>query len=215
MEFEASEWRACLLYFAYKFKREKFYEFCLALEKMFLTQWVGGVRKDERYAGYAKLLATIEGEKGPSKVVASVTFDEKAIVDAVTREDIYHTGYCKYSLLRLELLASEHEVPKRFEAKSIEHVFPQKPQPDSKWLAGVPPDEVLKFVNRIGNLVLISKSRNSTASNLEFDDKKQKYLKPRVTDYPRSVQVLGYNEWTPAIIEDRTKEVGKIFLNDI
>jgi hypothetical protein len=79
---------------------------------------------------------------------------------------------------------------------------------------GVDPNTLPSFVNKIGNLVLISKSRNSSASNDEFSEKKKKYLKPRVTDYPRSVQVLGYSDWTPEIIQKRTDEVGNIFLDE-
>lgn len=215
-EFQASEWRACLLAFGKKFGgKEQFYEFCLAVEKMFLTQWVSGIRKDERYSDYAKLLTLIETEKDPSKVIAGVSFDKDAIISAVTRQDVYHAGFCKYALLRLELVTSEHDVPKRFSARSIEHVFPQNPADGSKWLDGTDRAKLPRFVNQIGNLVLISKSRNSAASNSEFDNKKRWYLKPRVTDYPRSVQVLGYVDWTPEVIQQRTDEVAKIFLDPI
>lgn len=214
-EFQASEWRACLLSFAKKFGRELFYQFCLALEKLFLTQWVGGMRKDERYEAYAKLLAVIDAAKRAEQVLAATPSDPKAIIAEVTRKDVYHAGFCKYALLRLELVTSEHDVPKRFAARSIEHVFPQNPPEGSSWLEGTNMEEVESFVHRIGNLVLISKSRNSAASNLDFEEKKKRYLKPRVTDYPRSVQVLGYNEWTPEIIEARTDQVAKIFLDEI
>ena len=214
-EFRASEWRACLLQFARKFGRKQFYEFCLAIEKLFLTQWVEGVRKDERYDSYVKVLTAIDNEKEPAKVISVVPSDQKSIIAAITKDNLYTAGYCKYALLRLELVTSEHDVPKFFSAKSIEHVYPQTPAPGSAWLKGVKADEIESFVNKAGNLVLISKSRNSSASNYEFEEKKNKYLKPRVTDYPRSVQVLGYSEWTKKVIEDRTKEVGKIFLDEL
>jgi hypothetical protein len=213
-EFQASEWRACILFFAKKFGREKFYNFCLALEKFFLTQWVEGIRKDERYAGYSQILVAIEAEKDAAKVVALVKYDIDSIIKAVTQNDLYHSAFCKYALLRLELLASEHDVPKFFSAKSIEHVFPQNPDEGSGWLVGVKREDIPDFAHQIGNLVLISKSKNSAAGNMEFDEKKKKYLKPRVTDYPRSNQVLGYDKWTKSEIESRTNEVAKTFLDD-
>lgn len=214
-EFQASEWRACVLYFAKKFKRNKFYEFCLAIEKLFLSQWVGGVRKDERYADYSRILAMIEKERDAAKIVTSIEYDETAIIDGVSRKDVYNAGFCKYALLRLELLASEHEFKKSIDAKSIEHVFPQKPAPESNWLKSAGTEELSEFVNSIGNLVLISKSRNSSASNYEFAEKKKRYLRPRVTDFPRSVQILDYDNWTPDTIRKRTEEVRRIFLDDI
>ena len=44
--------------------------------------------------------------------------------------------------------------------------------------------------------------------------KKKKYLAPRVSDYPRSVQVLGEAKWDKKIIEARTKAAATIFLDD-
>ena len=169
-EFRASEWRACILFFASKFNRKYFYEFCLAIEKLFLSQWVQGVRKDERYQDYVSVLTTIDNETNPKKVVESIKYDKKAIIAAITKENLYGAGYAKYALLRLELLASEHDVPKFYSAKSIEHVFPQNPSSGSKWLKGITQKDVEKFVHKIGNLVLISKSRNSSSGNFEFEE---------------------------------------------
>lgn len=214
-EFDASEWRACILAFANKFGKSHIYQFCLAIEKLFLTQWVGGIRKDERYGAYTKLLGSIDSEKDPAKIIAAVPFDRDGILTAVTRTDAYHAGFCKYALLRLELVTSEHEVPKFFSARSIEHVFPQTPKADGMWSEWMGERKIDDFVNQIGNLVLLSKGRNSSASNLEFDEKKKKYLKPRVSDFPRSNQVIGYEKWTPETIEERTASVGKIFLDDL
>lgn len=214
-EFAASEWRACVLSFAKKFGRDHIYQFCLAVEKLFLTQWVGGIRKDERYGDYTKLLAAIETGKNPELVIAEVAFDATAIVKAITRTDVYGANFCKYALLRLELVTTEHDVPKLFSARSIEHVFPQKPKADSKWLEWSAGRNIEEFANQIGNLVLLSKGRNSSASNLEFEEKKKKYLKPRVSDYPRSNQVMGYDKWSPEIIEERTASVAKQFLDDL
>lgn len=214
-EFQASEWRACVLFFAKRFGRDHIYKFCLAIEKMFLTQWVAGTRKDERYGEYAKLLSTIETEKDPTKIIASIPSDPQAIIKAATRTDIYHASFCKYILLRLELVTSEHDVPKFFTARSIEHVFPQTPKEGGAWMDWKGSKDIESFVNQVGNLILISKGRNSSASNYEFDEKKKKYLKPRVSDYPRSNQVMGYEIWNPDIIADRTASVGKILLDDL
>jgi hypothetical protein len=46
--FKASEWKACLLFFANKFHSENLYRFTLMLEKVYLAQLVKGTRKDER-----------------------------------------------------------------------------------------------------------------------------------------------------------------------
>ncbi|QIZ35795.1 DUF262 domain-containing protein [Saccharopolyspora sp. ASAGF58] len=53
-EFNANEWRAAVLRFAEKFGKSTLYKFLLAIEKIFLTHWVQGVRKDERYSTYTE-----------------------------------------------------------------------------------------------------------------------------------------------------------------
>lgn len=213
-EFLASEWRACVIFFAKKFKCKMIYEFLLAIEKVFLEQWVKGVRKDERFSQYASILQSIEKYSKEADVIANITSDKSVIESAVDRTEFYGAGFCKYYLLRLELLASEHDVVKEFNARSIEHVFPQNPSSGSLWLKDPRFGERDKFVNSLGNLVLLSKGKNSSASNYDFEDKKQKYLKSRVTDYPRSVQVLAKASWDIKTIEERNSEVKKIILQN-
>jgi hypothetical protein len=212
--FKASEWKACLLFFTKKFHGEKVYEFCLEIEKVYLAQWVQGVRKDERYSAYAKILGSIETSKSAEAVVKGITYDDTVIEKAVTNPNIYGAGYCKYFLLRLELLATEHDVVKEFNAKSIEHVLPQTPDSASNWASIHDLSEINEYVNSIGNLVLLSKSRNSSASNYDFEIKKDKYLRTRVTDYPRSVEVLKYDRWDKATITERTEQAKGMFLSD-
>jgi uncharacterized protein with ParB-like and HNH nuclease domain len=71
-EFGASEWRACLLAYAKRFGPDRFYEFCLRMEKVYLAQWVKGVRKDERFATYAAILGFIAAAKKGNYIVDSV-----------------------------------------------------------------------------------------------------------------------------------------------
>lgn len=211
-EFKASEWRACLLFFANKFEGKLLFEFTLLLEKVYLAQWVKGTRKDERYADYSKLLFLIENAKNESEVLKSIQYDEDSVKAACDNVNIYGAGYCKYFLLRLELIASEHDVAKEFFAKSIEHVLPQTPKAGSDWEKMHDMKEIKDYVNTIGNLVLLSKGKNSAAKNYDFKAKKDKYLKSRVTDYPRSVQVLGYDVWDKDTISKRTQEVKNTIL---
>jgi len=213
-EFIASEWRACILYFASKFNCKMIYEFLLEIEKVFLEQWVKGVRKDERFSQYAGILQTIERSTKETDVLSKIKYDRSVIESAVDRKDFYTAGFCKYFLLRLELLASEHDVVKEFNARSIEHVFPQTPSSASLWSTDPRFHERNNFVNTIGNLVLLSKGKNSSASNYDFDDKKKKYLKSRVTDYPRSVQVLAKSKWDIQTIEERNSEVKRSILQN-
>jgi hypothetical protein len=211
-EFEASEWRACIVFFAHRYGPNLLYQLCLKVEKVYLAQWVAGVRKDERFKDYQTILSSIEKSKKPQEVLSSIKFDEEAIKEAVGRPDVYNVGFGKYLLLRLELATTEHDQVREFDAKSVEHVLPQNPAEGSDWLKKHDPLALKEYVNSIGNLVLLSKSKNSSAKNLDFADKKAKYLQSRVTDYPRSVQVLAYPEWTKEVIADRTQNAQELIL---
>ena len=213
-EFEASEWRACLLAYANKFGPDRFYEFCLLIEKVYLAQWVKGIRKDERFASYASILFNIASSKKVDTVFAATEYDADEIKAAVRRKDLYTAGFGKYILLRLELVTAEHDALHEFTAKSVEHVLPQKPDADSEWAQTHDLEAIEEYVNTIGNLVLLSKSKNSGAKNFDFTKKKEKYLGTRVTDYPRSVQILACTEWLRATIEDRTEKAAALVLQD-
>lgn len=213
-EFRASEWRACLLSFYKHFDGAGFYGFCLAMEKLYLTQWVASMRKDERYADYSSILALIESAKTPDEVLAGVPHNAESIRKAVGGPNLYTAGFGKYILLRLELVAAEHDHAREFRPKSVEHVLPQTPKATGYWADNHVLSEINEYVNTVGNLVLLSKSKNSSARNFNFSTKKDKYLAGRVSDYPRSVQVLQYEDWLRETIELRTKEAQALVLQD-
>ena len=213
-EFFTFEWRACVLSFAKRFGREKIYQFCLAIEKLVLFHLIEGVRKDERYSDFTSILSLIEKAKGPDDAINGIKVDLDRIEQRLATEDVYKKPYEKYVLLRLELAAAELKAIREFHAKTTEHVFPQAPAPGGDWDKAATEEERRKFVNKLGNLVLLSQGKNSSASNREFPNKKQTYLSPRVSDFPRSNQVLGYDTWTPDIIKQRSEEGAKLVLKD-
>lgn len=205
-EFSASEWKACLLHFAKRFGKDGIYDYTLAIEKVYLEHWVQGVRKDERYSTYTGLLARIDRSDSGPAAAAGITYDAEAIQKACRAKNFYGSGFAKYFLLRAEVLAAELDHPRAFVARSIEHVLPQNPADPSAWRAEFSQDDIDALVHTVGNLVLLSKSKNSIASRKEFDEKKRTYLVPRVSDFPRSVKVLEEIAWTKATIERRTEE---------
>lgn len=208
------EWRACVLAFAKKFGRENLYTFCLAIEKVTLLHSIEGVRKDERYADFTRILTHIESAKDGAEFAASIEIDTAKIEEKLTTDDLYKKPHEKYVLLRLELAVAEMDQMRQFTARTAEHVFPQNPEDDSEWAQMATEEERKEFVNKLGNLILLSKGKNSSASNRDFEEKKQTYLAPRVSDFPRSSQVLGYKSWDRAIIEERTKEAASLVLRD-
>ncbi|WP_406237309.1 HNH endonuclease family protein [Nocardia sp. NBC_01009] len=210
--FHASEWKACVLSYAHSFGKEGIYTYLLFIEKVYLGHWAMAMRKDERYAVYTDLLKAIDSGRSGSDAVAAVKPSVHDIRDACLVPNFYSTGYCKYMLLRAEISASELHDPRYFTVRSIEHVLPQNPGSGSQWRKWFNQREIDDSVNKAGNLVLLSKGKNSSAGNRELTEKQEKYLKPRVSDFSRSMQVLGYSEWSKQAIDERTEAFADLIL---
>jgi hypothetical protein len=108
-------------------------------------------------------------------------------------------------LLRLDHLMSDASASYQHEVVSVEHVMPQQPAPNGQWAAWVP-DKVMHqlWVHRLGNLALLSKKKNSSASNRDFDWKKSAYFtKGGITAFALTTQVLQYTDWTTEVMQQR------------
>ena len=88
------------------------------------------------------------------------------------------------------------------------------PKPGGLWDTTFSDTDHAALINTAGNLVLLSKSKNSSAGRREFDEKKTTYLANRVSDFPRSVQVLDYPAWTADVIRERTEEFSALVLRN-
>jgi hypothetical protein len=97
-----------------------------------------------------------------------------------------------------------------FDTVSVEHVLPQRPAIDSQWKQAFPTKEVhAHYVHRLGNLVLLSRGKNSQAENFDFEHKKRQYFctEGGISSFRLTTQVIRHKEWTPEIIEQRQTEL--------
>lgn len=203
-EFKSNEWKATILLYIKKFGLEKFEDFLSLVELKYLEGWIAGQSKDTRAVLFANVIKLLNVSGRASEVIAARLFE----VDSVAMKGgleghFYGKSYSKYILLRLELLSTEHDVEKKFKAKSIEHILPQNPQENSQWKVDFSDQQRNELTNTLANLVLLSKSKNSSAGNWEFDEKKRKYLANRVSDYPRSIEIMSIDRWTPDYLIQR------------
>lgn len=108
-------------------------------------------------------------------------------------------------ILRLDEALSGGEAIYDYPIITVEHVLPQSPPDGSKWLEWWPNEEErYDNIHRLGNLALLSRRKNSQASNFEFERKKQEYFqRGGVSPFTITTQVLLENEWTPEIVKKR------------
>ena len=168
---------------------------------------------NERIERYSKLLYAIEiGEDlYASHSPLQLKMEEKQYILKILNDDLYLMKKIRlYVLIRLDTALSEGKASYHFHNITIEHVLPQNPISNSVWANWFATQEERdQYVNRIGNLVLLSSYKNSQAQNYDFELKKQKYFttKTGVSNFALTTQVLMEKEWTPEVINKRQEQL--------
>jgi hypothetical protein len=161
---------------------------------------------------YARLLSELASGAGLDAPSFNLTSKEAEATLAELDGELYlsHSRVRKYVLLRLDELLSADDGP-IFQHKlvTIEHVLPQNPPADSQWTTQFTQEQRELWTNRLANLVLLNRYKNSVAGNLDFEQKKAKYFtgKSGVMTYALTLGVLGVSEWTPKVLRDRQDQL--------
>ena len=119
-----------------------------------------------------------------------------------------------YIIQRLDSFVSDGAASYNTKIFTIEHVLPQHPTENSNWMKLWPDTQVQKYwLNRIANLVPLTRQHNSSAQNYDFDVKKDKYFSSKngTSSYTLTTQVLSVQEWTPAVVKKRQEMLIKTF----
>lgn len=113
----------------------------------------------------------------------------------------------RYILLRLDSLLTTGQPYYNHSVITVEHVLPQTPKEGSEWLENFERPE--EYVHKLGNLVLLTRSKNSQAKNYDFLKKKTSYFQSSsgVTSFALTSQVVQMTEWTPAVVEKRQRQL--------
>jgi hypothetical protein len=92
---------------------------------------------------------------------------------------------------------------------SVEHVLPRKSSPNSQWRGWfADPSEREIYTESLGNLVLVTKSQNDRAGNLDFARKLDVYFKTAGVPLPMLNETLrGLTEWKASQIKAREAEL--------
>ena len=112
-------------------------------------------------------------------------------------------------LLRVDHLLSDGSASYQHSVVSVEHVMPQQPAPNSQWVRWVADMTAYQsWVHRLGNLALLSRKKNSSASNRDFAWKKSVYFtKGGTSAFVLTTQVLQHEEWTVAVLQQRQSDL--------
>jgi hypothetical protein len=189
-------------------------KFFVVLERLAAGQMILRRNINERINRYAQVLSYIEQGKdilGAVSPLQLTTLEKQEVTDVLNGENLYAEAKIRmYVLLRLDSALSQGQATYNYPIITVEHVLPQTPAKGSKWLNWYADDLTrARYTNRLSNLVLLARKKNSQAQNFEFDVKKQKYFTTAqgISPFVLTTQVLGQNEWTTTVQDKRQKEL--------
>ena len=213
---EFKDWMPPALAFSVKHRNEpeimqRFFE---GLERLAYSMLIRRSGVNERIERFSALTAAIDGNVDLFSAAATLqlTPTEQFTTYETLNGALYEVLAARARtavLLRLDALLSGGGATYDYETVSVEHVLPQNPVQGSKWLAWFPDArDRASWVHRIGNLTLLTRKKNSSASNYEFDRKKDAYFtRNGVSPFSITTQVLQFAEWRPDVLEKRQHEL--------
>ncbi|MFI2781556.1 DUF262 domain-containing protein [Streptomyces sp. ALB3] len=180
------------------------------LERLAASMFVRRIYTTPRVLRFAELLTELNAGLGLEAPAFQLTEAERTETLARLDGDVYYELRTRrFILLRLDELVAEDDIVATYDAPriTVEHVLPQNPGPQSQWRADFTVDQRKEWTHRLANLVLLSRTKNSQVQNLDFAEKKERYLRRGVVTFPLTTQVLGQVTWTPEHLEKRQVEL--------
>lgn len=187
-------------------------QFVTKLERLAAQMHICAANINQRIDRYAKVLAEIEATHSTSLTSIELTSSEKDAFVTALKGDVYTLTARRrnYLILRLDSFVTDGMASYNHNILTIEHVLPQTVNPGSEWARWFP-DVLDRFVwvHKLANLVPLTQSRNSYASNYDFERKKSAYFTGRsgVTSFALTSQVLQEKEWTQEVLELRQQRL--------
>jgi len=202
-------WVPPLLMYLNVFGEEKVHNFLIKLDNKFSGDWIARETPTTRIEAMGNILKEVERcsqldisqEEKINQLLNSDSFDFnfKEFIFQIESATIYGRRFARYLLRKIDYLLDKPlytEQRNSYANMSVEHVLPQNPKDDSQWLIDFTLEEREEWTHRLGNLVLISRRKNTGQGRLDFADKKTKYFTNSIESFPNSLKVMQKNQWT-------------------
>lgn len=189
-------------------------EFFTDLERLGYSMLIRRTGVNERIDRFGKISAAVErGENltttdSPMQLTDTEQFETYRALSGPIYET-YSARTLAVILVRLDGLLASAGANYNLDITTIEHVLPQTPKSGTDWLTWFPTESERDYwVHRLGNLALLSRRKNSSASNWDFERKKSAYfVKNGVSPFAMTTEVLQYAAWTKRVVEDRQQSL--------
>jgi len=226
-----SDWVPPLLTFYERFKREDLlYRFALNLERRVFVEWCADFTATERITSAIDLIKLIKRSESAEDVLQMmfkpreirrgrrrrrIDFLDANVVKEILLSKLDDQQFyklkggklAKYLLLRLDMEMQEENFPgyASMATITVEHILPQTPT--GEWLKIFTQEEADQIVNKLGNLTLLNKRRNSRASNYDFKRKKERYFDVKHSVFAITSMLREYGDWNMDSFKRRHREL--------
>jgi len=212
---KSKEWVAPFLAYYHKFQDKNLLAFVERLESKFFANILLRLTPTQKRSSMYAILKAIERSKTSTELLAqkSVFFYDKKFVAKRLNDSVYSAGFCRYLLLKIEfILKDPSESFPPFNNITIEHVLPKKPRKHSQWIKDFTQNQAYYWRNRLANLVLLSRRKNTRLANKDFVDKKKEYFQSSINTFPNVNRIFQYRQWTPLTLEKRQKKLIELLM---
>ena len=215
---ESDYWKAPVLMYFRKFKYDNFLEFLKKLDNKLSIDWIIGINPTTRIDNMNDILTCIEKESKTEDVLQSSVFDvNKSDFATVIDGNVYGRKYARYLLLKVDMLSNSIDSPYIYPSMiTIEHILPQNPSNDSQWKKDFTDEEREIWTDKIGNLTLLSRRKNTSQGNLDYSKKVEKYFKKNIETFPSIIKLFQENtEWKMANLQKRQQDVIQLLIKNL
>lgn len=227
-----SEWVSLLLLFYKKFRdEESLYHFTFRLERKIFIEWCADFTATERVTSAIHLIRLIKNSESPQEVLErmfehaeevrrgrerrKIDFNDRELIRRILLSKVDDPQFytlkggkmVRYLLLRLDMEMQEENFPgyANIETITVEHILPRSPK--GEWLKIFSEEDIKDIVNRLGNLTLLNRRKNSRASNYEFSKKKEKYFDVIHSPFAITSMLRDYEVWDKKGFQKRHREL--------
>lgn len=205
----STDWIPPVLAWYRKFKGEGLLEFINFIDNKFSADWILQLTPTQRINNMNEVLKHIDASLAPADALSAEVFHyDQAQLSGLLDGAIYGRRFARYVLLRLEYILATHAAPLNLPDEiSVEHILPQSPRPMSQWGRHFTEAQQAYWLHRLGNLMLLSRRKNSSLSNADFSEKKLKYISDRVESLPNSQRILASTTFAMPDLESRHRDL--------
>ena len=215
-----SDWMPTAIKFLADKKQDSDYVlwFVKKFERLVACLYITSSDRRQRIERYAKILEEMEGNPAhclnDPLLTVELTDEEKRDFIKSLDGEIYKMTPLRrnYVILRLNSFLGDgaYPVDSGTNTLTIEHVLPQTIKPETEWERNWPNIDIRDtWLNRIANLVSLTRRSNSAAKNADFGKKKKIYFsyKGGSSTSPLTNEVIMEMTWTPEVLERRQKKL--------